>query len=457
MKTCTLFRNLPLMLLAIILAVACAACQQAPTEFAVETADDSLVFDAVTVSYREGARNIEGLGSLQVHDKATVISRIDGVVEKIFFKKGDRVNKGAVLIELSNFQLELEKIKVEQEVLTAEEELETARIQYMEEEKALYKKFFQLEKLALQIMNYEKEIEFLQNHVKRKKLLYEKGGITEEEFRNLNFSLESKQRELGILKKEYELQSFGFGDRDLIENGIPVPGNEEERRRLLVFINTKLSRKRIEFAALRLKKEHIELDRINWLIENTRIRAPIGGVVADFSTFVGEKVNADQAVTTILNPDTLIARVAFSETDLPKLKEQTEVDVYIDSLQVELKGVIYSIDPYIDVKTRSFSVDCLIHNEMNLVPGMFVKVKIPVQKVERKLLIPREAFIKEKENEGYVYIVTENDRLFKKKVTCREFDSQFLTIIDGLKEGDIIIKNPLMNLMDGMKVSLRRI
>jgi multidrug efflux pump subunit AcrA (membrane-fusion protein) len=425
------------------------------TEQQGDSKESVLEFEVFKVTKREMARGIEGLGNLVFYDKATVLARIDGTVEEVSVKKGEHVNREDLIMVLSNYQLDLEKIKIEKEVLSAEEELEAARMQYIEEEKSTYKKFFQLEKLDLEIRNMKEEINFLKDHLDRKKMLYEKGGITEEELRNLQFSYEGKMRELGIMEKEYELQFYGFRDIDLIEEGYTVPEDEEEKRSLLIFLNTKMSRKRIEFAQIRLNKVLVELERINWLFENTRIKAPVSGVITDVLKYVGEKVSADEAVTTIINQDKLIARVSFSESNRSAIRDGERVSVYVDSAQMEVEGVIYSVDPYIDVETRSFYVDCLIENPEQLVPGMFVKVKIPVKTVERYLLIPRRAFVKDTDASGYVYIVSKNNRLFKNKVTYADYDDEYVIIREGLKEGDLIIRNPVMDLADGMKITHR--
>jgi RND family efflux transporter MFP subunit len=459
MKSPEKYRCLFAIVLSVIflLAVFLSGCfKREPTRVQQDDGIESILeFDVIRVSKKELARDIEGMGNLVFYDKATVLSRVDGTVDKIFVKKGGNVFRGDMIMELSNYQLDLEKIKIEKEVLSAEEELEVARMQYIEEKKNLHRKFIQLDKLDLEIQKMEEEINFLKEHLDRKKILRDKGGITEEELRNLQFSYEVKERELVIMKKEYELQIFGFRDIDLINEGYTVSEDEDERRVALVFINTKMSRKKIRFAKIRLNKIMVELERINWLFENTRIRAPIDGVITDVLKFVGEKVSADEAVTTIVDQDKLIARVSFSETNLTKLKDGESVSVYIDSMNSEVDGIIHSIDPYIDVETRSFYVDCLIDNPEHLVPGMFIKVRIPVQKVESYLLIPRNAFVKENENSGYVYIVSKNNRIFKNKVIYSDYNDDFVIIREGLKEGDLIISNPVMDLMDGMKITHR--
>lgn len=435
---------------------ACVACGCGRSEGSAprQPTGGALEFEVREALYQEVSRDIEGLGSLAVFDKATVVSRIDGLVEQRLVKKGDRVARGDPLLRLSNFQLELEELKVGEEVLAAREELETARMQYEEEERDLYRKFYQIEKLEIQIRNLEHELAFHRERLERKRLLFAKGGITGEELRSLEFSLESGEGELAVLRKEHQLASHGFRDADLLAEGLQVPGDERQRRELLVYINTRLARKRIEFARIRLNRAMMEARRIEWLLSQQVILAPIGGVVTEVVTFVGEKVSADEAVTTILDPDRLIARVSFSEQELPRITPGLRVGVYVDSLDREVEGAVYTVDPVIDVSTRSFFVDCLVENSHRLVPGMFVKVRIPVQAPARRLLIPAGAYIPEEEG-GYVYTVTGNNRIFKTEVTCEQYDGDNLIVLHGLQEGQQVVVNPIMDLLEGMQVAVR--
>jgi len=456
-RICGNWKTITKLLLSIVVAAAALSCDSQQKQQVVKVDDEEVFsFDVYTLTNEDIVRDIDGLGNLAIFDKATVISRIDGIVENVFVKKGDMVDRGDRIIELSNYQLALEKIKIEKEVLSAQEELDTVKIQYMEEEKNLYKKFYILEKMKLQIENSQKEIQFSKANLARKRILFDKGGITQEELRNIEFSLESKEGELKVLKKGYELESYGFRNRDLILAGYSIPNDEEKRRKLLVSLNTRLLKKRIEFARIRLKKEMIELERVDWLLEQMVITAPIGGVVTDVIKFVGEKLNADETVTTILNQNRLIARVSFSETDRQGLSGGEEVSVFIDSLGINIPGLVYAIDPYIDVNTRRFNVDCVIENTLNLVPGMFVRVRIPVKKVEHVLLLPKNALIQEDEQSGSVYVVSKNDRIFRRNVLYEGYDDRFVIVRDGVREDEIVVIKPLINLMDGMRITYRK-
>jgi multidrug efflux pump subunit AcrA (membrane-fusion protein) len=419
-----------------------------------EPGDHLLEFEVRDVSYQEVDRDIEGLGSLVVHDKATVVSRIDGVVVRRMVKKGDQVARGDPLLMLSNRQLELEKLKLDEEVLVAREELETARMQYEEEERDLHRRFYQIEKLDIQIRNLERELAFQREHLERKRVLFDRGGITREELRGLEFSLESGEGELALLQKERELACHGFRDADLLSAGLEVPGEERRRRELLVFINTGLARKRIEFARIRLKRALMEVERADWLLSHRVIRAPIAGVVTEVVKYTGEKVNADEAVTTILDPVLLIARISFPEQELPRIAPGLRVAVLVDSLGREVEGVVYTVDPVVDAGTRTFFVDCLVENTRGLAPGMFVKVRLPVQSPARRLLIPAGAFIPE-EGGGYVYTVSANDRIFRTPVTCEEYGGEELIVLEGLEEGQRVVVDPVMDLLEGMRVAVR--
>jgi len=420
-----------------------------------EQEGELLEFETYRVIHKQISEDITGLGSLVLCDRAEVVARIEGVVEQVFVKKGDGVEQNQVMFRLSNYQLELEKSRKEEDVLEAEQELKTVHIQLVEEEKTLYRNFLQIEKLDLQIENFTKEIAFLEENLERRKKLFQKGGITEEELRNLEFSLGSKKRETSILKKERELEAYGFRDEDLIQAGYSVPRHREEKRKLLIFINTTISRKKIEFAEIRLKKARMELDRIKWLLGHTEIKSPISGKVADIKKFAGEKVSEDEPVATVVGLDRLLARASFSEKDLFTLRECREVSVHIDSINREVKAEVYSIDPFINPDSRSFNVDCLVINSLGLLPGMFVKVSAPGVRQRKGVLIPVECFIQEEGDRGYVYVVSKNNRIFKRKVRGKKLNHRYIEVEQGLEVDEVVVKNPLINLLDGMRIVVK--
>ena len=412
-----------------------------------------------TVKSIKTRRDITGLGNLEVLDKATVVARIDGILEKVYVKKGDHVKMGDPLFYISNYNLEIEDAKTEKTLIEAEEELETANIQYNEEKKNLYKKFIQLEKKKMEIADMEKEIAFLAESVKKKELLFEKGGLTQEAYSGLAFSLDAKRRKLEIMKKEYELAVYGFTDEDITAAGYAIPHTEKEKRAILVYINTEIQRKRIKFAELSVKKALLDRDRTTWLLKQRVVTSPNTGVVTDIGKFTGEKVNADEALTTVINLKSLVARASFSERDIPFFKVGSSVSIEVESGKKMIDGKIYTVDPYVDSETRSVKVDCIInnfrHRSPTPFPGMFVKVNVPTNSVQKKILIPKEALITGTDNEGYVYIVSKDSRVYRRQVLYTDYDDKSFSAINGLNEGDVILMDPDDTLRDGVKIKIK--
>ena len=412
-----------------------------------------------TVKSIKTRRDITGLGNLEVLDKATVVARIDGILEKVYVRKGDSVRKGDQLFYISNYNLEIEDAKAEKALMEAEEELETANVQYSEEKKNLYKKFIQFEKKKMEIADMEREIAFLSDSVKKKELLFKKGGLTREAYSGLVFSLDAKKRKLEIMKKEYELDAYGFTDKDIVAAGYRLPATEKEKRERLVSINTELQRKRIKFAELSVKKALLDRDRTAWLLKQRTVTSPTNGVVTDIGKFTGEKINVDEALTTVINLKSLVARAAFSERDLPFFKVGSSVIIEVESIGKKVNGIIYTVDPYVDSETRSVKVDCIINNSRHkrpaLLPGMFVKVNVPTDLLQQKLLVPKEALIMGTDNEGYVYLVSKDSRVYRRQVLYTDYDDKSFAALNGLNEGDVILMTPDDSLRDGIKIKIK--
>jgi len=72
--------------------------------------------------------------------------------------------------------------------------------------------------------------------------------------------------------------------------------------------------------------------------------------------------------------------------------------------------------------------------------------------VEKYLLIPKDALIREDKKNGYVYTVTKNDRIYKRSIVYKDFDDKSIIVRDGLKDGDTVLDNPIMNLIDGVRI-----
>ncbi|MGL5921212.1 MAG: efflux RND transporter periplasmic adaptor subunit, partial [Bacteroidales bacterium] len=198
-------------------------------------------------------------------------------------------------------------------------------------------------------------------------------------------------------------------------------------------------------------------DAFSSLDENTDLLSPIDGVVTSRSYDPGDMYNAQQPILTIMQIQPVKLLINVSEKLYPRIKEGMSVDVLLDVYGDELfKGKVNLIYPTIDEMTRTFSVEVLLPNSNNKVrPGMFARVVLPIEKVER-IVVSDKAVVKQAgANERFVFVV-EGDRVVHTKVeTGRRMDNKY-EIINGLKPGQKVVVNGAARLVNGSKIEIKK-
>jgi len=207
----------------------------------------------------------------------------------------------------------------------------------------------------------------------------------------------------------------------------------------------------------------ISKKNIQFLEENSRLRAPFSGVVAGKYYENGEMFSGapntlagKAAVITLVQINPLKAIVSISESNYSRIKSGMSVDIVSDNFQAPIKGKVISVYPTIDPITRTFKVEISVPNaKEELRPGMFCRAKFDLDKTEA-LLAPSSAVLKlQGSNERYVFI-EENGLAARKSVTIgRRFDDQVEIISNGVKAGDKLIVSGQARLLDGMKIEVK--
>ncbi|MCO5238281.1 MAG: hypothetical protein M9933_18650 [Chitinophagaceae bacterium] len=87
---------------------------------------------------------------------------------------------------------------------------------------------------------------------------------------------------------------------------------------------------------------------------------------------------------------------------------------------------------------------------MDIKSGMFGKVSLSKTKQEKGILIPSSAILN---NEGktQVYIIENNKAKLQTITTSKNIGDKTI-VINGLKEGDVIVTNGFINLFDNANV-----
>lgn len=184
------------------------------------------------------------------------------------------------------------------------------------------------------------------------------------------------------------------------------------------------------------------------------IRAPFDGSVGLRNVSVGEYVRDGADIVTVDDLSRLRVDFKLPERYAAQAKMGMKVMVEPDpSLKLKgLGGKVDSIDTVLDTNGRALTLRVRIPNPKGLLkPGMFVKTKLILSEREGALLVPDEA-VQAQGREMLVYKVIDGKAV---RTTVKTGARQMgkIEIMDGLKEGDIIIQTGLQRInRDGQAV-----
>ena len=225
-----------------------------------------------------------------------------------------------------------------------------------------------------------------------------------------------------------------------------------------------------ETAQASLKASQANLKKAQIDLGYTKVKAPISGFTSlnkqDLGSYVGS-TNESMILTTITQTNPIY--VEFSLPDIEFLKKrfiinngnwnnisQTKLPVSIifsDGLIYEEKGTLDFIDSFVDNETSTVKSRATFENsKKELIPGLFVKIKIDGLIYKNAISIPQTSLLQDTTG-TFVYIVKDNQAI-RTPVKIENISKDTYIISDGLNEGDIVITNNLTKLKSGSPITL---
>ena len=187
----------------------------------------------------------------------------------------------------------------------------------------------------------------------------------------------------------------------------------------------------------------------------SEIRSPIDGVVTDRPLFAGEMANAGQAVVTVMDASTLIAKIHLSPTQAAELRVGDEAAVTVPGQDEPVKGKVTLISPALDSGSTTLEVWVSIPNKDGIFKaGTPVHVSIAATTIQNALCVPNEALITDKAGNPAVMVIGSDSVANQKAVTTGITDGHDTQIASGLAAGDQVVTKGAYGMDDGTKVKV---
>ena len=214
-------------------------------------------------------------------------------------------------------------------------------------------------------------------------------------------------------------------------------------------------------------KNHYELAKANvdFMSENTKLTSPINGIITakyfeggELYSGVPNTEAGKAAIVTIMQINPLKAIIDVSEKYYPLVKKgmkaQITSDIYKDK---SFLAEVYRISPIINSKSRTFEVELVIKNDMEILrPGMFSRVNLNLEKLEA-MVVPAITILKQEgTNNRYVYVVEDNKAKRVDVEIVSRFNENIEIYASTIKEGDLIVSSGQEKLVNGIEVEISK-
>ncbi len=343
-------------------------------------------------------------GTLAADEKSDVASNTNGIVEKVFVERGSVVKEGDILVQVDPTDV---KNMLNQGVAGLEELKVRLGIR---DDKTPYSVENQPEvKMAKAALNLSRV------NLDRFMKLYEQDVLPKADYDRVMFECDSaaQRYEQARLQMSQLYQSYLTGQT--------------------------------------------KLDALRKALEDTSIRAPFSGYVAERLINVGERVSPSpmgkgSAVVTLLKLDPLRLVLTVPQQSVGQITPGQTVSFKVDSMpDRSFTGEIRYVGPSVESNSRSMTVEAMVPNpEHVLRPGTFASAEVALPEKSKRLLVPTVAVVKDGDI-SKVFVV-QDGKARELVVSTGDIRGDKIEIAGGLSGNETVITAP-ERVHDGDKVS----
>jgi Cu(I)/Ag(I) efflux system membrane fusion protein len=190
-------------------------------------------------------------------------------------------------------------------------------------------------------------------------------------------------------------------------------------------------------------------------IREIPLYSPIHGTVLEVLQHNGDVVQKGESIVHIADLGKLDIYGDLPVTYLPRVKQLKSLKIiFVDYPHRPMLLAISAFDGQVDVQKQTIQIRLALDNQQDEYrPGMMVRLEIPDKVHPGALVISRPALLEE---EGvYSVFILKDNQVEKRKVQIGIKHDDYVEVLSGLAEGDLVANQKAYSLTDGMKVQIQ--
>ncbi|HMJ09379.1 MAG TPA: efflux RND transporter periplasmic adaptor subunit [Pyrinomonadaceae bacterium] len=367
------------------------------------------------------ANDVSAVGTVNPAERADVAASISAQIRQMGMLKNQMVHQGDVIAILSSEDLAAQRAEARAAVEEARLNLQTVQKVTIPQAVA---------QSAKEINDAKAAVDNTRATLERRRVLYEKGGISLKE-------LEASQLAYTNAQAAYRL---ALSNAQINRTGVN-PNSQS-------------------IAAAKIKQAEDRLANIEVQLSRGTVRAPITGIVTDQFQYQGEFAAQGGKLVTIADIGTVIVKAPFADNVVHDLKIGDTVTVYpMEAPDEKMTGAVTLISRSSDPQNRTVEVWARFGNPRGLLPANgAVQFVVASQPVQDAVIVPSSAVVLDASNseEGTVIVVGEDMIAHETKVKIGIRQADKTQITEGLEGGETVVIEGNYSLPDGTKVEIAK-
>ena len=222
-------------------------------------------------------------------------------------------------------------------------------------------------------------------------------------------------------------------------------------------------------AAAKLKQAQVDTKQAAINLGYTRVTAPFDGIVTARQVSIGELVGAGatpSVLATIVQLDPIYVNFTATETDVLRTRADlarrglTALELKGTAVEIGLqtengyphKGTLDYLAPTVSTTTGTLALRALLPNDARvLLPGYFVRVRVPIGREDSALFVPDVALGSD-QGGRYVLVVNADNVVEQRKVEIGPLIGDLRVIEKGIAKDDHVIVAGILRAIPGQKV-----
>ncbi|MBD2578800.1 efflux RND transporter periplasmic adaptor subunit [Oscillatoria sp. FACHB-1406] len=446
-------------------------CSRGPAQGGGEPPNPTVPVKVQVVKTTDIQESSEFVGTLEARQKVELRPRIEGRIERIFARSGDRVAAETAIISLqpnkdqAQLRAATENINVQRanlnsvraELSAAEAQQSQAEARAQSAQALLQSQEAEIKRQQAEVQSQEAEVKLREDEYQRTLFLVSQGvqsqQTLDEKTRNLATARASLASARASLESNFALRSSQAEALNAARSA------EQESKERVKGALAALDREKAS-----IKQAEAQQDSATQDFQFTRVTAPIAGTVGDIPVKVGDVVDSKTVLTSITQNDNLELRLSVPIESATRLRIGLPVQLVFAPLRgslrdrpIQIEGNISFISPQVDRTAQSVLAKATFPNEAgNLRDGQTVKAKV-LWSQKKGIAIPTTA-VSRIAGQSFVFVaVPAQDGkggtiAQQKPVTLGALQGQTYPVLKGIKPGDRIAVEGVLKLRNGSPI-----